>query len=161
MLIRLGYDIQFELTCATPMVALLNVHPSRESDLLEPDQVEVSPSVTVTTYLDTFGNRCSRFVGPAGRVRLTNSSLIYDSGEPDPVNPGARECAVGDLPNDVLIYLLSSRYCEVDRLSNIAYELFGESANGWARVQAVCDWVHQKVKFSYAHARPTKTALDV
>jgi transglutaminase-like putative cysteine protease len=161
MFIRLGYDIQFDLPCATPMVALLNVHPSRERHLVETDAVEVSPSVPVTTYLDSFGNRCSRFVAQPGRLRLTNSTLIADSGELDPVNPAASECAVGELPNDVLIYLLNSRYCEVDRFSNIATDLFGDSPRGWARVQAICDWVHQKVTFSYGHARPTKTALDV
>jgi transglutaminase-like putative cysteine protease len=115
----------------------------------------------VSNYFDTFGNRCTRFVAPAGRLQLTNSTLIHDSGEPDAVNWNARECAVGDLPNDVLIYLLNSRYCEVDRFANIAFELFGESAHGWARVQAVCGWVHGKVNFNYGHARPTKTALDV
>ena len=161
MLIRLGYDIQFDLPCATPMVALLNVHPSRERDLLERDEVEVFPSVAVTTYLDSFGNRCTRFVAPSGLLRLTNSTLIHDSGEADPINLSARECAVGDLPNDVLIYLLNSRYCEVDRFSNIAFELFGDTPHGWARVQAVCDWVHAKVKFDYGQARPTKTSLDV
>ena len=161
MMIRLGYDIQFDVPCATPMVALLSVHPSRDRELLEPDEVTVSPAVPVTTYLDTFGNRCTRFVAPAGRLQLANSTLIHDSGEPDPVNWGARECGVGDLPNDALMYLLNSRYCEVDRFSNIAFELFGESPNGWGRVQAVCDWVHKKVVFNYGHARPTKTALDV
>jgi len=161
MLIRLGYDIQFDLPSTTPMVALLSVHPSRERDLLEPDEVEVSPAVPITSYLDSFGNRCTRFVAPPGRLRLTNSTLIYDSGEPDPINWAARVCEVGDLPDNVLTYLLNSRYCEVDRFSNIAFELFGDSPNGWARVKAICDWVHQKVKFSYEHARPTKTALDV
>lgn len=161
MFIRLGYDIQFDLPCATAMVALLNVHPSRERDLIEPDDVAVFPEVPVTLYLDSFGNRCTRFTAPAGRLRLTNSALIRDSGEADPVNWTARERAVGDLPNEVLTYLLNSRYCEVDRFSNIAFDLFGKSPNGWARVRAICDWVHEKVKFSYAHARPTKTALDV
>ena len=161
MLIRLGYDIQFDLPCATPMVALLNVHPSREPDLVEPDLLGVSPEFPVTVYLDTFGNRCTRFTAPAGRLRLTNSAIIRDSGEADPVNCAAREHPVGDLPNEILIYLLNSRYCEVDRFANIAFDLFGDAPNGWARVQTICNWVHEKVKFSYGHARPTKTALDV
>ncbi len=161
MLIRLGYDLQFDVPCPTPIVALLSVHPSRERDLLQPDEVRTDPPVPVTTYLDSFGNRCSRLVAPPGRLKLTNSTLIHDSGEPDPVNRSARECAVGDLPNGVLTYLLNSRYCEVDRLSNIAFELFGNSPRGWGRVQAVCDWVNAKVKFNYGQARPTKTALDV
>ncbi len=161
MLIRLGYDIQFDIPSAVPMVALLHVHPSRDSDLLEPDELRIEPSVPVTTYIDSFGNRCARFVAPAGHLRLTNSTLIRDSGEPDPVQTRAREINVGELPNGVLMYLLNSRYCEVDRFSNLAFELFGNSPNGWARVKAVCDWVHSKVRFDYHQARPTKTALDV
>jgi transglutaminase-like putative cysteine protease len=104
---------------------------------------------------------CSRFTAPAGRFRLFNSTLIEDSGEPDPVNLDARQIAVQDLPADVLVYLLASRYCEVDRLSDTAANLFGGTQPGWRRVQAVCDWVQQYVTFGYHFARPTKTALDV
>ncbi|HET6207147.1 MAG TPA: transglutaminase family protein [Terracidiphilus sp.] len=161
MLIRVGYDIQFDVPSATPIVALLSVHPSRQGDLLEPDELQIEPAVSATSYLDSFGNRCTRFVAPAGRLRLTSSALVYDSGQPDAVNQSARECPVGDLPDDVLTYLLSSRYCEVDRFSSIAFELFGTTRPGWARVQAICEWVHEKVTFDYSRARPTKTALDV
>ncbi len=101
------------------------------------------------------------FVAPQGALRLSNTTLIEDSGIPDPVSPNAREHPVGELPNDVLIYLLNSRYCEVDRLSNIATELFGATPPGWGRVQAVCDWVNTRVMFGYQHARPFRTALDV
>jgi len=161
MLIRLGYDIQFELPGSVPMVALLNVHPSRVPDLLEPDEVQTEPRLPITSYLDSFGNRCTRFVAPPGTLRLTNSTLIRSSDEPDEVNRSARELPVGELPNDVLIYLLSSRYCEVDLLSSLAHELFGNVEPGWGRVQAICDWVNQRIAFDYQQARPTKTALDV
>jgi transglutaminase-like putative cysteine protease len=161
MLIRLGYDIQFNVPSAVPIVAMLNIHPSREQDLLEPDQVHTDPPLAMTSYLDSFGNRCTRFVAPPGLLKLTNSTLVHDSGHPDTVNLAAPECAIADLPNHVLTYLLNSRYCEVDRFSNIAFELFGETRPGWARVQTICDWVHTKVKFDYGQARPTKTALDV
>jgi transglutaminase-like putative cysteine protease len=143
------------------MVALLNVHPSRAADLLEPDELQTVPILPITTYIDSFGNRCARFVAPPGPLRLTNSTLIQDSGLPDVVNLAAREVPVGDLPNEVLMYLLNSRYCEVDRFASIAYELFGHIKPGWGRVQAICDWVWSKVTFNYLHARPTKTALDV
>ncbi len=143
------------------MVALLNVHPSRVPDLLEPDELQAGPGVQVRSYTDSFGNRCSRLVAPPGLLRLTNSTLVRCPEEPDEVNEGARELAVRDLPDDVLVYLLNSRYCEVDRLSKVAFELFGHIPAGWGRVQAICDWVHNKVEFNYQHARPTKTALDV
>jgi transglutaminase-like putative cysteine protease len=161
MLIRLGYDIQFQIPTSVAMVALLSIHPSRACDLLEPDELKTEPELKVTHYIDSFGNRCSRFVAPRGLLRLSGSTLIQHSDEPDEVNLSAGESPVGDLPDEVLSYLLNSRYCEVDRLSNIAFELFGNAGPGWSRVQAICDWVHSKVSFNYQHARPTKTALDV
>lgn len=161
MLIRLGYDIVFDTPLPVPMIALLKVHPSRANDLREPDLLIVEPATDVEYYTDNFGNNCCRFVAPAGRIRLSNSTLIYDSGEPDPVAPRARQLPVQDLPFDVLPYLLNSRYCEVDRMINIASELFGATPPGWARVQAVCSWVHDHVTFGYEFANATKTALDV
>lgn len=161
MLIRLGFDIQFDIPAAVAMVALLNVHPSRAHDLLEPDELQTEPKLDISSYIDTFGNRCTRFVAPPGKLRLGTSALIQDSGKPDAVNRFARVPAVSDLPNEMLCYLLSSRYCEVDRLSNIAIELFGHTRPGWARVQAICDWVHKKIAFNYQQTRPSKTALDV
>jgi transglutaminase-like putative cysteine protease len=161
MLIRLGYDIQFDIPAPAPIVTLLHVHPSRDKDLIEPDALHIEPHVDATEYIDGFGNRCTRFVAPQGRLRLHNSTLIRDTGLQDQINIYAREVPVGDVPTEFLCYLLSSRYCEVDRFSNIAYELFGHITPGWSRVQAICDWVHGKVTFSYPHARPTKSALDV
>ena len=161
MLIRLGYDIRFDIPCPVPMVALLNVHPSREPDLREPDELHVEPNGSFDTYFDKFGNRCSRFLANPGSIRLHSSSLIEDSGEPDRQNFAAREIPVEELPPDTLQFLLASRYCEVDLLSNTAVELFGHVTTGWPRVQAICDWVHDKVLFGYNFARSTKTALDV
>ena len=161
MLIRLGYDIQFQIPASVAMVALLNVHPSRAHELVEPDELQTEPELAITYYIDSFGNRCARFVAPPGPLRLTNSTLIRGSDDPDEVNRSARESAVSDLPIDVLTFLLSSRYCEVDRLSNIALELFGGVEPGWGRVQAICDWVNNRITFDYQRARSTKTALDV
>jgi transglutaminase-like putative cysteine protease len=161
MLIRLGYDIQFEIPAPVAMIALLNVHPSRAHDLLEPDEVRVEPNIPVTSYIDDFGNRCARFVAPEGHLRLSSSTLIRDSGFPDTLNLEAREAPVGDLPHHVLTYLLNSRYCEVDRFVHLAFELFGTVDRGWNRVQYICNWVHNHVAFNYQQARPTKTALDV
>jgi transglutaminase-like putative cysteine protease len=161
MLIRLGYDIGFNIPAPVTIVAMLHVHPSRQADLLEPDELKLDPAVPIAHYIDTFGNRCSRFVAPTGHIQLTGSTLVEDSGTEDPSPVDAIEHPVADLPNETLIYLLNSRYCEVDRLSNIAVELFGDLTPGWGRVRAICDWVHSKVAFGYQHARSTKTALDV
>jgi transglutaminase-like putative cysteine protease len=161
MLIRLGYDIQFDLPVDIPFLGMLNVHPSRRQDLREPDELTVEPATPITSYTDSFGNRCTRFLGQQGSVRLYNSTLIEDSGAPDPVNPDATETPLGELPPEALIYLLPSRYCEVDLLSNTAIQLFGGTPRGWQRVQAICEWVYNQVTFGYAYARPTRTALEV
>jgi transglutaminase-like putative cysteine protease len=161
VLIRLGYDITFQTSCEVAMVALVNVHPSRIKDLREPDVLRLEPEVPVETFADTFGNICSRFVAPAGMVRLYSSTLIEDSGREDETSEAAQEVPVGQLPAELLQYLLASRYCEVDLLSNTAHELFGSFAPGWTRVKAICDWVQEKVRFGYSFARSTKTALDV
>ena len=161
MLIRLGYDIRFDLLAPVPMVALLNVHPSRLHDLREEDRLKIEPEIPLEEYRDVFGNRATRFTAPAGSIRLVNSTLIEDSGQPDPIGANARAVPVGDLPAETLRYLMSSRFCEVDLLSPIAVELFGDVPRGWGLVHAICTWVNTKVTFNYAQARPTRTALDV
>ena len=161
MLIRLGYDLQFQIPAPVAIVAMLHVHPSRTADLRAPDELQTDPAVPVELYRDSLGNTAARLLAPAGTMRLYNSTVIEDSGLPDPVCPEAEQLPIEKLPSDVLQYLLASRYCEVDRLSHTASDLFGHIAPGWGRVQAICDWVHQKVTFGYPFARPTKTALDV
>jgi len=161
MLIQLGYDIIFDIPRPAPFVAMLNVHPSRVKDLESPDDLKIESATDFENYTDSFGNRCCCFVAQPGVLRLTNSTLIRDSGEPDPVARWAREVPVQYLPKNALQYLLNSRYCEVDRLSNTAAQLFGGIAPGWNRVQAVCTWVHNRVTFGYQYANPQKTALDV
>lgn len=161
MLIRIGYDLQFQVPAPVAMVAMLHVHPSRTHDLLDSDRVQIDPAVPVQQYIDGFGNRCSRFLAPRALLRLHNSTFILDSGEPDPVNREARQIPLDQLPPETLQFLMNSRYCEVDRLSPLAVELFGSVPEGWPRVQAICDWVHEKVTFGYQFARSTKTALDV
>ncbi len=161
MVIRLEYEMQFEVPNQISMLTMLYVHPSRVADLLQPDVMQVDSGETVEDYIDGFGNRVGRLVAKAGTLRLSGSTLIQDSGLPDPADWSACEHPVEDLPHEVLQFLINSRYCEVDRLSAPAYELFGHIQPGWGRVQAICDWVHNKVTFSYLHARPTKTALDV
>jgi len=161
MLIRLGYDIEFNIPQPVAIVALLNVHPSREPDLREPDILHIEPWVRTEQYFDRFGNRCTRFLAPQGKLRLWNSTLVQDSGEKDTVNYQARQHPVLELPVDNLTYLLSSRYCEVDQMSNIATQLFGYTAPGWGRVQAIVNWIHSNVQFGYEYARATRTAMEV
>ena len=161
MRIRLGYRIELDISKPMAVVAVLNVHPSRVKDLLEPDEVQILPEVEVEGFTDLFGNRCVRFLAPEGTLRLSNSTLIEDSGDPDPIPVDARQIPIERLPADVVQFLLASRYCEVDQLSGLAWQLFGNTPEGWPRVQAILDWVHSQVTFGYDFARSTKTALDV
>ncbi len=161
MFIRVGYEIVFTLPDPAAMSLLLYVLPSRTGDLRCPDAITVSPPVPVTDFVDTFGNRCARILAPAGTLRLCSDAVVEDIGLPLPVFPDAVQHLVEDLPDDCLQFLLPSRYCEVDKLSDIAWNLFGPTPPGWGRVQAICDWVHGHVEFGYKYARPTKTAYDV
>jgi len=161
MLIRLGYDIQFTIAQPVPIVSMLSVHPSRRHDLQGPDQVTAEGAAQVSEYVDAFGNICTRLLAKPGTLRLTNSVVIRDSGLLDPIARDAQEVPIEELPPETIRFLMASRFCEVDLLSPIAVELFGNAPRGWGRVAAICDWVNTKVTFSYPHARPTRTALDV
>ena len=160
MKIHVGYEIVYDFPKPTPMIIVLGAHFTRASDVIRPDYLTTDPSVPITPYRDGFGNWCSRLVAPAGRMRLYADGLVRDTGEVDAVVPTAMQHAVEDLPSDTLVYLLGSRYCETDRLSDLAWSLFGQTPLGWARVQAVCDFVHNHIRFGYEHARATKTAWE-
>ncbi len=159
MKIRVGYDLAFTCAQPLPLIAMLHIHYSRASDIVEPDHLRTDPPVPLTAYRDSFGNWCSRLVLPHGRTQLTADALVRDSGLPDPVFPGARQHPVQELPAETLLFLLGSRYCETDRLSEFAWQTFGH-LHGWARVQGICDFVHRHVSFGYQHARATRTAWE-
>ncbi len=160
MLIRLGYEIAIECQQRTPTVSLLEIHRDRQSDIKRQTRVLTSPSIPSTVYQDRYGNACRRFVAPKGNFRILYDAVVDDSGEPDEVNPLARETPVEELPDDVLGYLLGSRYCETDHLSDLAWNLFGHMPPGWARVQAIVDYVHNRLSFGYGYARATRTAAQ-
>ena len=160
MQIRIGYELIYQCPQPTPMLLMVNVHASRAADIVEPDRLTTDPPVPLSAYHDGFGNWCNRIVAPAGRIRIAGTGVVNDNGLPDPVVPGAVQHMVQDLPQEVLVFLLGSRYCETDRLSDTAWQLFGQTPLGWARVQAICDFVHAHIRFDYADARPTRTAWE-
>ena len=160
MKIRVGYSIAHDCPQPTPMILALSVHPSRAGDLLAPERLQVVPEVPIREYEDGFGNRCHFLEAPAGRIEMTSEAIVEDSGLPDEYAPEAVQHPVAELPTEVLVYLLGSRYCETDRLNNIAWSLFGNVPKGWGLVQAICDFVHQRITFGYQHARATKSAWD-
>ncbi len=160
MKIRIGYEIIYDCPQPTPMILTLSVHYSRVADLIVPDHMMTDPPVALTAYRDSFGNWCNRIVAPTGLVTLSADALVKDTGLPDMAVSPAKQTPVEELPDETLLFLLGSRYCETDRLTGTAWQLFGASPPGWARVQAICDYVHRHIAFGYEHARPTKTAWD-
>ncbi|MEF2074696.1 transglutaminase-like domain-containing protein [Consotaella aegiceratis] len=160
MKIRLGCELSYDMPQPTPMIAILNVHFSRFADLERPDHLVTAPSVPIQSYRDLFGNWCNRLVAPAGRFTLGTDGIVQDDGKVDSVEPNAWQHKIEDLSPDTLSFLLPSRYCETDLLSDEAWRLFGQTPVGWPRVQAVCDFVHGHVTFGYEHSRATRTAAE-
>lgn len=160
MQLRVGFEMTYFCPQPTPMVVALSIHPSRAGDLLSGGELVTDPVVEVSHYIDLFDNHCSRFVAPPGRLVLRSDAVIIDSGAPDVVEAAAPQSAVEDLPESALVYLFGSRFCETELLSEFAWQQFGSVAPGWARVQAICDFVHHHIEFGYAHARRTRTAME-
>ena len=158
MKIRVGYEFIYDCPQPTPMILTLNIHFTRVSDIITPDHLITNPSIPITGYRDAFGNWCSRIVAPKGRLRLSSDAVVNDTGRTDVINASAQQHPVQDLPEETLVFLLGSRYCDTDHLSQKAWDLFGKSPFGWGRVQAICDFVHRHVTFGYEHARSTRTA---
>jgi transglutaminase-like putative cysteine protease len=161
MKIRAGYEIFYDCPQPTPMLLMLSVHPSRRGDLLSQDRPRIEPAVAANEYRDGFDNTCHVIHAPAGRLRLSADFLIHDSGAADELAPGAEQHPLEKIPVETLVYLLGSRYCETDRFTQIAWSAFGKLPRGWPLVQAICDYVHERIQFGYEHASPTKTAWDV
>jgi transglutaminase-like putative cysteine protease len=158
--IRVGYELIYDCPQPTPMMLVLNVHYTRASDILVADRVTTEPSVLLADYRDGFDNWCTRLVAPKGQIRISSTAVVKDSREPDIVATSAHQHSIQDLPDESLVFLLGSRYCDTQRLSETAWSLFGQTPPGWARVQAICDFVHNHISFGYEHARDTRTAWE-
>ena len=160
MEIKVGYELIYDCPQPTPMMLVLHIHYTRASDILVPDRVTTNPAVPLVSYRDSFGNWCSRIVAPQGRIRIASSAVVRDSGEPDPISHSAQQHSIQDLPEEALVFLLGSRYCDTEKFAEIAWSLFGHTSPGWGRVQAICDFVHNHISFGYEHARATRTAWE-
>jgi transglutaminase-like putative cysteine protease len=160
LLIQAGFEIAFECPALTPMMLQVHVRPEREQDLEAPEQFTVTPYVPYHTYVDQFGNKCTRLVAPAGIMRLSNLFRIRDSGVQESLPWGSRQALVNELPDEVMVYLLGSRYCDTDRLATEAWKLFGTTEAGWPRVHAILSYTHERVAFAYEYARADRTASE-
>jgi transglutaminase-like putative cysteine protease len=161
MKIKVGFEIACAALQPTPMVIMLSIHPSRHPDIIGKEMIAAEPNVLIRYYHDSYGNICGRLVAPGGGLTLRGSALVRDSGLPDAVAPNAQQLPVEQLPDDVLLYLMSSRYCETDKLTDLAWSLFGNTEPGWPRVAAICDLVHEHLSFGYQHASSMKSAHEV
>ncbi len=161
MQLRIGYELVYNFPQSTPIILVVDTHYSRASDLVVPDSITAEPWVPITGYRDGFGNQCKRLLAPPGRLRLTANGVIEDNGQPDEIVSGAGQDSVQDLPEDTLLFLLGSRYCETDLLSATAWQLFSGIAPGYPRVQAICDFVHNHIAFDYQNASATRSAAEV
>ncbi|MGG5818919.1 transglutaminase-like domain-containing protein [Falsiroseomonas sp. HW251] len=160
MLIAAGCEITYDCPQPTPMLLVVSPHASRLPDLVGEHEVSFAPAIPARHYVDGFGNCCTRIVAPVGRLVISTRLLKRDSGMPDALSPLARQRPVESLPDEMLTFLLGSHYCDTDRLAEAAWALFGQGPTGWARVQAICDFVHDRIGFGYEHARPTRTASE-
>ncbi len=160
MKIRCGYELSYYCPQAVPMQFLLSVHPTRERDIVTDQVMRTDPHLPTRVVLDHFGNRLTRLMVPPGDIRLSADFVVEDSGLPDEVDRDAQEVPIDRLPDDVLIYLMASRYADTDLLGDIAWQLFGGTPRGWARVQAIVDYVHDRIRFDYQLARNTRTASE-
>jgi transglutaminase-like putative cysteine protease len=160
MRISAGCQIAYDCPQPTPMMLMVSPHPSRLPDLERPHAMSFDPPVPHRDYVDGFGNTCTRIVAPAGRLTISTSFVVRDGGLADTILPDARQHPVEDLPDDTLVYLLGSRYCDTDKMADTAWALFGQGPGGWARVQAICDYAHNHIAFDYQRASATRSAAD-
>ncbi|GHD17806.1 transglutaminase family protein [Tianweitania populi] len=158
MLIRIGYELGVQCPAPTPILAALEIRPERRVDLVREQRPQLTPDIPSTVYLDQFGNRCLRFTAPAGDTSIMYDAVIADSGEFEQAHPELREVPIAELPDEALVFMLGSRYCDTDLMMDTAWNLFGNTQPGWQRVQAICDYVHNRISFGYSYARSTRTA---
>lgn len=160
MLIRLGYEIEIDCPQPTPLISLLEIHPERQPDIKRQTAVASMPKVKSRTYSDRYGNVCRRYMAPQGSFKITYDAVVEDSGLHDETNTLATATPVDKLPDESIGYLLGSRYCETDHMADLAWQKFGKVPAGWAQVQAICDYVHERLSFGYGYARSTRTAAQ-
>jgi len=160
VLIKCGFEVAFDCPAPTPMLLQLNIRPEREQDLMTRENIRFDPHLPFTTYIDQFGNRCTRLVAPQGKITLSNRFIIRDSGKHEILPVGLPQAPVEELPSEVLVYLLGSRYCDTDLLATQAWKLFGGIEPGWPRVKAILDYTHKRIKFGYQNARADRTAFQ-
>jgi len=164
--VRVG--CRFSYVAEVPTAAIMQVEPRLDraadrhgSDALVREEWSIAPMLVTHPYRDGFGNPCRRLTLPVGPSVLGYDAVVRVSGEPDDIDTAAEEIAPDRLPDDVLAFTVPSRFCLSDLLGDVAWGEFGGCTPGYPRVQAVCDYVHDHLRFDYAASSPFATAVDV
>jgi transglutaminase-like putative cysteine protease len=158
MLVRVGCQFEYEATEVTPSLWQVRPHPGDEHHLVTQKWDPPAPS---RTYLDAYGNVCDRLTLPLGPSVLRYDATVEVTSDFDDADKAASAVAIEDLPDEAFLYLLPSRFCWPDMLHDPAWELFASEEPGWARVQAVCDWIHHHVQYEVGSSTAVTTAYDV
>jgi transglutaminase-like putative cysteine protease len=158
--IRAGYRIAFECEQTDTLLLMLTTRWELRDDVLTPETLNTEPFRPIRQYTDVFGNMCSRVVIPQGRTTFSADFMIQVSDLPDPVTPDAVQHSIEELPDEVLLFLLGSRYCDTQALMQTAWDRFGAVEPGWGMVQAIVEYTHERITFGYHHARVTRTAWE-
>ena len=157
MLVRAGCEFTFETVVPTP--SLWQVRPRTSLDQRITSETW-DPPATTRTYLDAYGNPCDRLTLPGGVSTLRYDAVVDVPATFDDADKGATETPIDELPDEAFVYLLPSRFCWPDVLHNAAWELFGSPEPGWTRVQSVCDWLYNHIRYEPGSTSRT-TAVDV
>lgn len=160
MRVHVGFAIALEASAPTPTAAILRPRwhdgPFTRCD----ERHGVTPEAPLRSYRDSFGNTVWRWTTPAGALRLRYDAIAEVAPTPDPAHPELPGTPVDELPDDVLVYTLPSRYCPSDLVIADAWQLFGEVPDGWARVQAICDWAHRNITYGYGSSTATTSGYE-
>jgi transglutaminase-like putative cysteine protease len=160
LLVNGGFNLAYECSDFTPMVFMVHLRPEEAINLMQPEYMTLYPEVEFSNYIDSFGNLCTRLIAPPGRLSIWNRFAMAVDELPEEMPVYAYQHSVPELPEDTLQYLIGSRYCDTQKLSSLAWSLFGGYWEGWARVKAILDYTHNRIKFSYPNARDDRTAFE-
>jgi transglutaminase-like putative cysteine protease len=159
VILSIGCLLELECPAATPLLVLVHPHRSRQADLQTAETVSLQPDRPYEVLTDQLGNRWCRLVAANGRTRFQFSTSLHCDDSPEPVVRSAPQTPVQFLPVDAYPYLNASTYCDTQALMALAWDSFGSCGlQGWGLVEAICDWVHKRIRFDRNASQPHQTA---
>ena len=159
--VRVGCKLTYDLPYDAPLMFVLEPKDRPSQRILEMARA-FTPALEpggFRTYTDAHGNTIWRVFARAGKLEVLHDAIVSVSAGLDPVLPELPGALVQDLPDEAIVYTLPSRYCPSDLFIQDAWAMFGNAPDGWARVQAVSDWLHANITYG-AGSNASSTALD-